>query len=233
MSENEEQLARGLLDYLPAIYHEAVSPGDQFLSGFLKAFEKILTGNDDLWPIPADEKTLHRFNGESYPLADLETTISHIADLFDPQSTWDEFLPWLASWTAFSLRADLPPQNQRDFLSEIFQLYRRRGTRDNLVRLLTIFTVGTPTIEDVPRDVPKYDPQAHFFRVTLRLMNQQIKDAKEIQRQIAIARALIDLEKPAYTYYELNAEHVTMQLGVSSTIGQDTLLGINPVPLKS
>ena len=44
-------------------------------------------------------------------------------------------------------------------------------------------------------------------------------------RQIAITRALIELEKPAHTDYELDWIYPTMQIGVHSTVGVDTLLG--------
>ena len=38
------------------------------------------------------------------------------------------------------------------------------------------------------------------------------------------AAALIELQKPAYTDYELEPVHDPMQIGVRSTIGLDTLL---------
>jgi phage tail-like protein len=154
-------------------------------------------------------------------VSSLEATIANIADLFDPQKTFDEFLPWLASWAAFSLRADLPEQSKREFISQIFQLYRRRGTKENLERLLKIFTIGAPTVTED-------EGHAHFFRVSFLLLKEgeeEIRDSQQIQRQIATAYALIDLEKPAHTDYELRAEHITMQIGARSTIGKDTLLG--------
>ena len=40
-----------------------------------------------------------------------------------------------------------------------------------------------------------------------------------------IARALIDLEKPAHTFYELIPVFPSMQIGRHSTVGVDTLLG--------
>src|ERR1041384_5225074 len=96
-----------LLEYLPAIYQEEIDQEtgqpDPFLGQFLLAFERVLTAEDD----------------PKLQFKSLETTIANIATLFDPQQTPDEFLPWLASWTAFSLRADLDFDQQRDFLSKI------------------------------------------------------------------------------------------------------------------
>jgi phage tail-like protein len=210
-----------MLKYLPAIYSEADGADGQFLQKFLAAFEKLLLGRADPQSIPA-ETNLHHYRGASVPLSNLEMTIANIADLFDPEKTRDEFLPWLAGWAAFSLRRDLPVESQRKFLMEIFRLYRRRGTKENLERLLTIFTVGAPTITED-------DSSAHYFKVELVLLEDKgskILDTQEIERQIATAYALIDLEKPAHTSYKLNAVHVSMQIGVRSIIGKDTLLGI-------
>lgn len=99
----------------------------------------------------------------------------------------------------------------------LVSLYRRRGTKQNLQDLLSIFTRGVPTIDESDAAGP-----AHSFRITMRLP----RAAPDVQlRQTAIAHALIDLEKPAHTDYELDLPFPTMQIGVSSTIGVDTLLG--------
>lgn len=168
----------------------AIYHNDAFLGRYLWAFEQVLLG--------------------------LEQNIEGLARLFDPEQTPEDFLPWLSSWVAFTLRADLDVSRQRTFLANIVSLYRRRGTKENLVKLLTIFTHGgVPTITEEPT-LP------HYFRITMRLP----LDAPEVQlRQSAIAHALIDLEKPAHTYYDLDLLFPTMQIGVTSTIGVDTLLG--------
>jgi phage tail-like protein len=198
-----------LLDYLPAIYRE-----EPFLGCFLRAFEELFSG--------------------------LEEKVADIATFFDPFKTRADFLPWLASWTAFSLRFDLDETQQRAFVANIIPLYRERGTKRSLERLLEIFTVGTPTITEaaslaalqigkhstVGIDTTLGGGAPHFFSVTVRLPKWQ---KPEIQlRQIAIADALIELEKPAHTYFELKPEFPSMQIGVTSTIGKDTLLGTIP-----
>jgi phage tail-like protein len=227
MTQYKEPPPGEMLRHLPAIYSEADGSNGQFLRDFLDAFGKILIGRADTHDIPEGANSLHSLHGKNAPMSSLEATIANIADLFDPLKTWDEFLPWLASWAAFSLRADLPEQSKRDFISEIFRLYSWRGTKQNLEKLLTIFTIGAPTVTEDEK-------QAHYFRVTLSLLEEggeQILDPQQIQRQIAIAYGLIDLEKPAHTDYELRAEHISMQIGDPSTkkgrstIGKDTLLG--------
>lgn len=211
-----------LLQYVPALYHE-----DPFLGQFLLAFEKILIGRSD---------------GVDFPQPGirqgLEERIAGIPSLFDPQEAPGDFLEWLAGWTAFTLRADLDEVKRREFVANIIPLYRKRGTKENLQSLLSIFTVGIPTITEpggtefqvgvrstVGVDTYVGEAPPHFFRVTVSLP----RATGDVQlRQEAIARALIELEKPAHTHFELQVEFPTMQIGVHSTVGIDTLIGTIP-----
>jgi phage tail-like protein len=211
-----------LLQYLPAIYQD-----DPFIGQFLLAFEQILLGGPNSVPFPDIQV--------DFPHTGLEETIAGLAAYFDPKQTPDEFLPWLASWTAFALRADLPIDKQRDFVANIIQLYRWRGTPRNLQNLLAIFTTGLPTITEsqgaefqigvhstVGADTWLGGGPPHYFRVTIALprLNESARE-----RQLQIARALIDLEKPAHAFYDLTPISPTMQIGKYSTVGVDTLLG--------
>lgn len=215
MADSSTQSASNLLAYLPAIYHE-----DPFLSQFLLAFEKILLGR-------ADNVDLG-YRG-------LEEIIASLPTLFDPKQTPEEFLPWLAGWTAFSLRADLDVAQQRDFIARIISLYRWRGTKTNLQDLLKIFTLGTPTVVEteaaefqigvhstIGRDTYLSGGPPHYFEVEISLPQTT---PQQLARQIEIARALIELEKPAHTHYKLTHKFPSMQIGKSSTVGVDTLLG--------
>jgi phage tail-like protein len=172
-------------------YLPAIYRDDPFLGQYLWAFEQVLLG--------------------------LEAQIGSLAAVFDPTQAPEDFLPWLSTWVAFTLRADLEPAQQQQFLARIVPLYRRRGTKQNLQDLLFIFTGGTPTITEA------VDAEAaHHFTITLRLPQKPPADRL---RQITIAHGLIDLEKPAHTVYELKPEFPSMQIGVTSHVGIDTLLG--------
>jgi phage tail-like protein len=217
-----------LLDYLPDIYRDQEHP---FLNQYLSAFEKILIGRNDSIKIPAEE--------EGSSSTSLEETIASIAKLFDPIVTPEDFLPWLASWAALSLRADLDEGQQREFIANIIQLYRRRGTKDNLAGLLKIFTKTTPQIyEDVAPSQnfqqrhtysgPASSPP-HFFKVLIFL--GAAPDPETVDRQREIAQSLIETEKPAYTFYELEIQFPSMQIGTyadvnkfHATLGVDTLI---------
>ncbi len=228
MAPTIAQSPSSLVQSLPAMYQE-----DPFLGQFLLAFEKILLGRADAVELPPPGV------GQG-----LEERIAGIASLFDPRQAPEEFLTWLASWTAFTLRADLDEVKRRDFVANIIPLYKKRGTKENLQDLLSIFTVGVPAVTEpgeeefqvgvhstLGEDTYVGGAPAHFFRVTVSLP----RAAADVQlRQKAIAHALIELEKPAHTHYELQLEFPTMQIGWvdkdgrrrgHSTVGIDTLLG--------
>lgn len=207
MPTETKSVTSGLLQYLPAIYQD-----DPFMGRFLLAFEKILLGRED-YPAPAP--------GEQ-PDADLnprglEQIIDGLSALYDPLTTPDEFLPWLSKWTALSLRADMTPEQQRRFVARIIKLYEYRGTRENLVHLLELFLVATPSVEVSEKDQP------YFFRVQITIPERESPEF--VRRQMEIAQSLIELEKPAHTDYTLTVNTPTLQIGVYSTVGVDTLLG--------
>jgi phage tail-like protein len=208
-----------LLKLLPSIFSE-----EPFVGRFLLAFEEVLTGLDGGVPTPTEG---------------IEETIADIASLFDARKTREEFIPWLAGWVALGLRADWTVAQKRDFLAKIVPLYRRRGTKENLADLLKIYTGLTPVITGVEdaefqigvhstigKDTWIEGSPPHRFQVSVTMPNP---DQKTLQRQTQIARALIDLQKPAHTTYDLHIVFNTMQIGVRSTIGVDTLLGSVPV----
>ena len=229
-----------LLDYLPAIYRE-----HPFLKEYLSAFEKLLLDRIDGVKIPrVNEEAKPRRQKELTPLENpqshgLEKLIDAIPDLFDPLSTPEDFLPWLASWVALSLRADLDVGEQRNFIAGMIQRYRRRGTKENLIELLRIFTQTPPEIDEdavpSPTFINRYaqfekDPRpAHFFKVSILLSDA--KAAETVKRKREIAHALIQLEKPAHTFYELETRFSSMRIGDYSkrgkyraTLGEDTLI---------
>ena len=222
MTPNDSTARSGYLQYLPAIFSEA-----PFLGRFLLAFEQVLTGRPGA-------------SGPGHPVTGLEETIAGLATLFDPRETREEFLPWLAGWVALSLRADWTTEQKRNFLADIVPLYRSRGTKENLVKLLRIYTSGAPTIDEgeietirigtrsrIGVDTFIGEPPAHFFRVKIMLRGTVSRAVRD--RQLQIARALIDLQKPAHSSYSIQISSNTMKIGARSTIGKNTLIGSEAV----
>lgn len=174
------QATSSYLNHLPAIFHE-----DPFIGRFLLAFETMLSGQADPNHVG------------------LEEMISRLATYFDPASTPEEFLPWLAGWVALSLRADWDAATKRSFIQEIVSLYRLRGTKAGLARMLAIYTGNPVEINDDFAQLP------HFFQVKLTLGDA---DVDRLRKQQEIARAIIDQEKPAHTFYALKVAVPTLRL---------------------
>ncbi len=206
MTDDETRLS-SYLDYLPAVYRRPE------LGRFLLAFEQILHGG-----ISTAEP------GQAGPGDDvgLSQLLDGLADFFDPTTAPSRFLPWLATWVDFPLWEEWDEDLQRQFLSRAVQLFRRRGTKEGLAELLRIYT-GLP--------VTITEPAPHHFEVELMLSDPKLVTGDllaELNREEAIARALIEREKPAHTTYTLHTITPTLQIRVRSTVGVDTLLGTAP-----
>ena len=204
------------LEYLPAIFRQ-----NAFLGQFLLAFERILS--------VAEPNT---------PLA-IEQVIGQIDRFFRPfyQDDWRQtpqrFLPWLAGWVGLSLREDWDDTTRRKFLREIVALYKLRGTKTGLQRMLEIYLgESVPVaIYDSQEDFG-FEPPVHFFQVQITIHE---RDAALLQRKQQIATAIIEQEKPAHTFYALRVSFPTMRLlseallakegGEPLILGQTTILG--------
>jgi phage tail-like protein len=202
---NTDQPVSSYLNYLPAIFQQ-----DPFIGRFLLAFEGLLTGTGDT------------------DRPGLEETIEDLADVFDPMTTREEFLPWLAGWVALSLRADWDGDTKKRFIQQIVPLYRLRGTQAGLQTLLELYTQEKVAIFDT------FEQPAHYFQVQLILSDA---DPDRLRQKQQIARAIIDQEKPSHTFYALKISVPTMRLvslelqqqeggkPALLMLGQNTLLG--------
>lgn len=198
--------ASSYLDHLPAIFREAPEEGEPgFLGRFLLAFEHLLTGVGNPGETGLDEQ------------------LDRVAELFDPQRTPAAFLDWLAGWVALTLRGDLDADEGREvargLVADAVPLYRLRGTRRGLEKLIRRLTGGlSPTITE---------PRPNFFHVMLRLSHP---DPRARRRVVALVRSIVDLEKPAHTRYSLEVRIPAMQLGTPLQIGVNTLLAPTDTP---
>ena len=174
------------LDHLPASFRQG-----EFLGQFLRAFEAVLDGSEDE--------------------PGLQPRLDTMAALFDPATTPEEFIPWLAGWVALSLRADWDVDQRRAFLREVVPLYRQRGTLAGLRRMLQIYL--RPLSPDASGDdVVVHDDfldPPHYFQVRLTLRDS---DADRLRRTQQVAHAIIEQEKPVHTFYALKVVIPTMRL---------------------
>jgi phage tail-like protein len=113
-----ETAGENYLDYLPAIYQRDAADG--FLARWLALFRS--------------------------QLGDLERTLEAMPRRFDPATTPEDHLVWLARWLAF----DVPPGQDvaglRALLLQVHQLYRRRGTLAGLREFIQLYTGVRPQI---------------------------------------------------------------------------------------
>lgn len=107
------------LRYLPAVYQED-ELGKEFLEPFLSLFETFM------WK--------------------KEEQINNISSYFDADSTPDEFLNWLGSWTSTIFDESWSLNKKRMFLKNAVKLYKKRGTKEGLEELLEIYTGNKPII---------------------------------------------------------------------------------------
>src|SRR6185436_4663968 len=241
---DEKRLSR-YLDYLPAIYRQEAAEGlPDFLGRFLLAFEHVLTGVGD--PTPEGrglEEILEGITGESGEvlMAGAHRYFTPGPARGDTERAPAEFLEWLSGWVALTLRDDWNQEEPRRILAEIVPSYRKRGTPDGLKQVLAAFTGVAPsavTITEfeqpfqlgvtstVGKDTVLAGGPPHYFEVRV-----LVPGAKDLARRRAIVRAIIDLEKPAHTYYndrdtELIQASTVLQIGVTSTIGENTVIGV-------
>jgi phage tail-like protein len=226
MATNANQIS-SLLGYLPAILQEDREGNKpHFLGRFLLAFEKVLLG----------------IKGDTSEPRGLEEVIARIYRYFEPGADIEDsnerapqdFLPWLAGWLALTLREDWDERRRRDLIAKASELYRLRGTRRGVEEFLKIYTLLGVWIEEfhTPFQIgvhSKIGTETYlsggapfFFHVHVVLPTADLEERK---RQYEVARTIIDLQKPAHTYYDLTVESPILQIGVHSTVGTDTLLG--------
>ena len=243
MASNNERSGQSssYLTSLPAIFQQGEQAGRPiFVGRFLLAFEQLLTGLADV-DQPGIEEILDGIvgpAGDGLRLAGLQRYFEPGPSLPETQRAPAEFLEWLAGWVALTLRADLDELRQRDFIARAVSFYNQRGTRRGLEEIAKVYTRLGVTVNEmqtpfqigvhatIGEDTVLDGGAPHFFRVLIRLPTA---DPAELARSRLVAKAIIDMEKPAHTHYALDFMTPTFQIGICSRIGTDTLLGPTPV----
>jgi phage tail-like protein len=231
------------LTHLPEMFRSGQPDGGPtFLGQYLNVFEALLSGRDDA-PAPLKGTAI-------------EERIEGFVDYLDPALTpvdppaspdlplGSAFLSYLASWAALTLDQNWNLERKREWLRRIIPLYKRRGTRDGLQAYLTMF-VGSQVAIDEPDggmtlgvdnttvgvDTFLSDAPAYFFRVRLTYGFPPNPFELDVwSNLIDGTRAIVDLEKPAHTYYQLDARAPGIIVQVRSTVGEDTLIWENSTP---
>jgi phage tail-like protein len=237
------------LDHLPAVMREpaAGDAGQGVLGQFLRAFEDVLSGRADA-ATPGLAEIIRGIAPDSLTrqqgLAGLSRYAEPGPELDENFRAPKQFLAWLAGWVALSLRADLAEQQQRQFIAQAISLYRLRGTRRGLERMLQIYTGLGVTISElatglcvgktatIGKDTRLEGGGPHFFRVTLRVP-PPLPPLDELAGFRRTAIEIIEAEKPAHCFYDLVIIAPSLQIGVTSHVGVDTLLSAAPTDSTS
>ncbi len=234
------------LQHLPQIFRTGGGPGGtQFLGRFLKIFEALLSGRDDARPEGEKVAGLEeRIAG--FP-AYLDPLLTPVDDPDAEPALTSEFLDYLARWVGLMLDQNWTLAQKREWQRRIVPLYKRRGTRDGLAEYLAMFIGNQASIDEPPGgfvlgwlptgekgtstlgvDTFIAGAPAYFFRVRINYgfgaEPFEIATWRNIRKG---TRAIVDIEKPAHTYYTLDARTPGFSVGIHSTIGQDTLIWQN------
>jgi phage tail-like protein len=119
----------------------------------------------------------------------LEYRQDHLPMYFDPRTCPEPFLQWLADWLGVVVGPVSEEGRLRMLLGEAVELYRWRGTRYGLTRMIEISTGITPLIGEAPED-----PAVLRIRVSVPPESSVDRDAIE---------RLIVANKPAHAAYLL------------------------------
>ncbi|SEL12221.1 phage tail protein [Nitrosovibrio tenuis] len=203
-----------MLDSLPAIYRNTDTTGH--LQRLLGVFEEVLFHNDEP-ATPGIEQQIEAIPSFFSPLGH---ALGHdLTAQDDYKRAPDRFLPWLATWVAFTPHALFSPEQLRVIISGIVPLYSKRGTRDYLETLLKLCFPEIREVEIDDNPIPGFvigqakigedtlfgDERPFWFRVNVDVQRQNLDSSTtesehEFQQQV---RTIIDFAKPAHTDYEL------------------------------
>jgi len=176
-------------ELLPAIYRRSDPTGRNTVRELCWILEHIFGGiNDRL-----DE--IHRY--------------------FDPRECPDEFLPFLASWTAMIVDLDWPVEKKRAIILRAVELYGMRGTRKGLQLFLEIFTGHRPKIIENEWPFKGFRietegligidsiilPPVHIARCFI--VEMPVKFVDVSPDMVVRIHNIIQMEKPANTHYYL------------------------------
>lgn len=214
--------ASGYLDHLPAVFREG-EDGSQppFLGRFLLAFEHVLTGVGDPERPGLDE------------------LLDRVPGYFDPERTPAAFLDWLAGWVALTLRADL----EAGALDTAAARSALKAADPAAVKAADPATVAAVKSADTAANGAATDAEAdgdgdgddadaddadagRLRRVDRERARTLVAGAIPLYRLRGTRRGLEELIRLltgglSPTIYEMTA---SFQLGVSSTVGVNTLL---------
>jgi phage tail-like protein len=217
-------------ELLPAVFRRDPEAAE-FLPKFLALFEYVFTGLEDAYAA---------FYGHLRPAA-----------------ASPDVLAWLAALIDLSFDPSWPLERRRALVEEGIALYRIRGTVRGLRRYIEIYSGIEPVISEAflerpnrpaflgrPGSIlgcglplmtagPTLRPEdglwrayAHRFDVTV-----YADDGCDETVLSAVVDRIIEVNKPAHTAHKLRVMQPGVQVGISSTVGIDLVVGSSTPPV--
>ena len=190
------------ISYLPEIYERYDEDG--FMDRYLGVFQSIYE--------------------------DLYDEIAGMPRVFDRESTNREYLDWLAEWIGMRDSFAWPDDKLKSLIKEGLSLFKRRGTRQGIIDLLTLCTGEKPYIvehhqitefrknrEQTELMRKLYGNRPDFFTV---LMKEELIDTPWKKETVT---RLVDYFKPAHMDWQL------IVIKPYTFVGEYTYLGVNTV----
>ena len=180
LAQREELVIGGHSSYLK--YLPAGYSESEFMGRFLMIFESVL--------------------------GPLEVLVNNLAYYFDPGTTPEELLPWLATWTRLELDDGWPLERRREMVKAAARLFQWRGTRRGLREFLRLYTGVEPNItedlggivlgpqSELGRNIVLGGGNPHTFTVTFEVDDPDTINVEQV-------KSIIETEKPAHTSYTL------------------------------
>jgi phage tail-like protein len=131
----------------------------------------------------------------------LEQRQDHIELYANPRTCPESFLGWLGSWLSLALDDHWPEARRRNLLKEAMDLYRWRGTRYGLMRMIEVCTGLAPEIDDVPAPSDSARSEPFVFRVRLTIPPDAGVDRELVE-------TLVRAHKPAHAGYVLEVRQL-------------------------
>lgn len=192
------------LDYLPEIYSREDTNG--FLERYLGVFQTIYE--------------------------DLNSQIKNSAMMFDADSAEGDYLLWLAEWIAAPDIHIWPEDQARKFLRRGLSIYKKRGTKQGMIDMITLYTGEAPYIIEnhhvaaFRKDKGKYERMQGLYgnnatKFTV-LLREEVVDSRWKKK---IVLRLIDSMKPAHMEVNLIFMKPYIFLDQYSYMGVNSVLG--------
>ncbi len=179
--------------------------------------------------------------------ATVEEQLDSVHRFVDSYECPEEFLPWLASWSAMVIDQAWPVEKKRRLIRKSVELYRVRGSIKGLRLFISLFTGHEPVIHEnvwpfrgwrmgvtseisIDTVILPTVNLAHVFVVEMPIAYNNVS-----MEEVARIHDVIQREKPANTEYYLRfaAEEQTSVLRQFFSIGTQSGIGVGEAPAEA